>query len=355
MTNRILLTIICGCLAAAASAADAQPAGAGPAGFPLVGGGPTGRGPAPSGVFALRGPRSADSDADERADEQARKCYDEGREAIEEGRYDRAVDRFTRLVALKSTRTDAALYWKAYSQAKLGQRAEALSTLADLQKQFTDSRWIRDAKALDVELRQASGQTVAPESQNDEELKLMALRGIMQSDPDQAMPVIEKMLAAANSPKVKDRALFVLSQSHSARARDVIVGVATGNANPDLQLRAIRYIGIMGGPDNRQILADVYKSSNDPAIKRSILRSFMTANDRERLFAAAKTETDASLRGEAIRQLGVLRASSELAQLYQSETSVDLKKSILQSMFVGGDSDKLIELAKNEKDPELRK
>jgi HEAT repeat protein len=154
---------------------------------------------------------------------------------------------------------------------------------------------------------------------------------------------------------VKDRALFVLSQSHSARAREIIAGVAKGNANPDLQLRAIRYIGIMGGQDNRQILADVYKTSNDAAVKRSILRSFMTSGDKDRLFAAAKSETDASLRGEAIRQLGVMHASSELAQLYQSESSVEIKKSILQSMFVGGDSDKLIELAKNEKDPELRK
>jgi HEAT repeat protein len=259
------------------------------------------------------------------------------------------------VIDLKSSRTDAALYWKAYSQSKLGQRADALGTLADLQKRFADSRWIKDAKALEMEVRQASGQTVTPDSQNDDELKLMALRAIMQSDPDQAMPIIEKMLTAANSPKVKDRALFVLSQSHSARARDIIAGVAKGNANPDLQLRAIRYIGIMGGPDNRQILADVYRASSDTAVKRAILRSFMTANDRERLFALAKGETDASLRGEAVRQLGVMRAGSELSQLYQTESSADVKKSILQAMFVGGDADKLIELAKSEKDPELRK
>ena len=329
--------IFCGALAAAAPAA-AQPSG------PMI------------AALKLAGaPRLAAIDAALTDDDRADELYDEGREAIEEGRYDRAVDRFTQLIAMKSSRTDAALYWKAYSQAKLGQRAEALSTLADLQKQFADSRWIRDARALDVELRQASGQTVAPESQNDEELKLMALRGIMQSDPEQALPVLEKMLTGTNSPKVKDRALFVLSQSHSARAREIITGVAKGNANPDLQLRAIRYIGIMGGPDNRQILSDVYKTSNDPAVKRSILRSFMTAGDKDRLFTAAKTETDASLRGEAIRQLGVMHASSELAQLYQTETSVEAKKSILQSMFVGGDSDKLIELAKSEKDPELRK
>src|SRR5262249_30407919 len=180
MTNRMFAMIIfCGALAAAA------PAAAQPDGLTI----------APLRFAGAPHPRvDAAFDADDRADE----LYDEGREAIEEGRYDRAIDRFNRLIALKSARTDAALYWKAYSQAKLGQRAEALSTLADLQKQFADSRWIRDARALDVELRQASGQTVAPESQNDEELKLMALRGIMQSDPDQALPVIEKMLAGAN-------------------------------------------------------------------------------------------------------------------------------------------------------------
>jgi len=336
MTNRIFATMICGVLAAAVPAA-AQP-----------------RGPMKAMKLAAA-PHLADVEADDRADDRADDLYDEGREAIEEGRYDRAIERFNRLIALKSNRTDAALYWKAYSQAKLGQRADALNTLADLQKQFGDSRWIKDARALDVELRQASGQTVAPESQNDEELKLMALRGIMQSDPDQALPVLEKMLAGANSPKVKDRALFVLSQSHSARAREIITGVAKGNGNPDLQLRAIRYLGIMGGTDNRQILSDVYRSSTDVAVKRAILRSYMTSNDRERLLALAKGETDQSLRAEAVRQLGVMHASSELAQLYQSESSVDVKKSILQAMFVGGDADKMIELARGERDPELRK
>src|SRR5712691_7378166 len=137
-------------------------------------------------MTTLRGPEGIDADnrGNDRADDRADDLYDEGRQAIEEGRYDRAVDRFNRVIDLKGSRTDAALYWKAYSQSKLGQRADALNTLADLQKRFADSRWIKDAKALEVEVRQASGQTVEP-NQNDEELKLLALRGIMQSDPDQ--------------------------------------------------------------------------------------------------------------------------------------------------------------------------
>src|SRR5205823_8251922 len=61
---------------------------------------------------------------EDRADD----LYDEGREAIEEGRYDRAVDRFNRLIELKTNRTDAALYWKAYAQNKLGHGGDAVTT-----------------------------------------------------------------------------------------------------------------------------------------------------------------------------------------------------------------------------------
>jgi len=293
--------------------------------------------------------------ADQRAEDRADELYNDGREAIEEGKYDRAIERFDRLIALKTTRTDAGLYWKAYSLAKLGRRADALGSLADLQQRFKDSRWIRDAKALEVEIRQASGQPVAPETQGDDELKLMALRGLMQSDSERAMPIIEQMLAGTNSPKVKDRALFVLSQSNSPKAREIMGNIAKGSANPDLQLRAIHYLGIMGGADNRQILADVYRVSSDSAVKRSIIRSFMVSNDRTRLLSLAKTETDPGLRGEAVQQLGVMNAHAELAELYASETSVDVKKRIIQAMFVGGSADKLIELARNEKDPELRR
>jgi hypothetical protein len=350
-TRRILLVTTF--TAGLAVPAAAQPLGPGPLGPGPMELGPLGPLPgAPGRSMSLLAGAPLAFDADDRADE----LYSEGREAIEEGKYDRALDRFNRLIELKSsTRTDAALYWKAYSLAKLGRGADALATLTDLQQRFKESRWIRDAKALEVEVRQAAGQPVSPASQDDDELKLMALRGLMNSDPEQAIPIIEKMLTSANSPKVKDRALFVISQSRSARARDIIGNAAKGNANPDLQLRAIHYLGIMGGTESRQILVDAYRVSNDVAVKRQILRSFMVAGDRERLFALAKSETDAALRAEAIRQLGVMHSSSELTQLYQSESSPELKKSIIQALFVGGDSDKLIELAKNEKDPELRK
>jgi tetratricopeptide (TPR) repeat protein len=281
--------------------------------------------------------------------------YQQARRSIDQGRYERAIEQLERLVNMAGNgRIDAALYWKSYTLAKQGQRAEALTTLADLQKRFADSRWLKDAKALEVEIRQASGQTISPDGQYDEEIKLLALRGLMQSDPDRAVPMIERMLAGNGSVRLQENALFVLSQSRSAKAREIIAGVVR-NGNPDLQLRAIRYLGVMGGPENRQTLDEVYRTSTDSGVKRAILRSFMVVGDRAQLQSLAKTEQSADLRAEAIQQLGIMHAGAELSELYQSETSGDLKKRILQALLVSGSADKLIDLARHEKETEVRR
>jgi len=290
-------------------------------------------------------------DGEQSADE----LYKQGRDAIDEGHYDQAVAVFTKLASSAPARGDAALYWKAYAQNKVGRRAEALNTLADLRRQFADSRWTRDARALEVEIRQAAGQTISPDAQNDDEIKLLALRGLMESAPDRALPMIEQLLAGTNSTKVKERALFVLSQSDSAKARELLAATAKGAGNPDLQRRAISFLGMMGGQDARQMLADIYKAASDVAVKRAVLQSFMVAGERARLLAVAKSEPSPELRGVAVQQLGVMGAHAELNELYQSETSNAVKKRILEAMFVGGNADRLIELAKTERDPELRR
>jgi HEAT repeat protein len=224
-----------------------------------------------------------------------------------------------------------------------------------MQQQFKDSRWLRDAKALEVEVRQASGQTVSPENQVDDETKLMALRGLMNSDPERAIPMVEQILAGPSTVRVKENALFVLSQSRSQRAREIIAEAAKGGLNPDLQLRAIRYLGAIGGPDNRQVLDDAYRATTDVAVKRAIIRSFGAAGDRQRLLGLAKSEKEPELRGEAARSLGAMNATTELDELYQSETSPEVKNQIIRGMMSSGNVGSLTKLATTEKDPALKR
>ena len=246
------------------------------------------------------------------------------------------------------------MYWTAYAQSKLGQQADALATLAELTKTYPSSRWIGDARALDIEVRRSVGQPVRPEAQADEELKLLAIQGLQHSDPAQAVPMLQKFLQGTQSPRLKERALFVLAQSNSPQARQVLAEIAKGATQPDLQRKAIQYLGVNATQDNRQLLAEIYTASTDVSVKRQVLRAYMVAGDRARVVAAATGESSPELRQEAVRQLGVMGAREELRQLYQKESDVDVKRQILQALFVAGDSARLVELANGETNAELR-
>ena len=295
--------------------------------------------------------KQRDADARQRQEDQ----YQRAQELLEQAQWTRAIERFTSIIDAKTTRTDAALYWKAYALDKLNQQADALATVSELLKGYPSSRWLGDAKALEIQVRQRVGQPVRPEAEPDEDLKLLAIQGLQHSDPEQAVPMLEKFLQGSQSPRLKQRALFVLAQSNSPKAREVLTGVAKGASNPDLQSRAIQYLGVNGSRENRQVLADIYAASSDVQVKRQILRAFMVAGDRERVLAAATTEKTPELRTEAVRQLGAMGAREELWQLYQKETTVEVKKQILQGMFVSGDSTRMIDIANTEKDPDLRR
>ena len=287
--------------------------------------------------------------------ERLQELYDDGREDLDDDRYDRAAEKFRQLAEMNGPQTDAALYWKAYAENRLGKRDSALTTIADLKRRFPQSRWQKDATALEIEVKQSAGQTVKPADQSDEELKMLAIQGLMNSDAERATPLLEKVINGPGSPKEKSKALFVLAQSGSPQAREILGRIARGQTNPELQRKAVEYLGLFGGAEARKTLAEVYASSGDASVKHAILRSYMIGGDHERLFAAAKGEKDEPLRREAIRQLGLVHGTNELEQLYQTETSPDVRREILQAFFLAGDSARLVKAAQGEKDSELRR
>jgi tetratricopeptide (TPR) repeat protein len=283
--------------------------------------------------------------------------YAEGKESIDENRYDRAVQRFNQLLESDSkwSRADGVYYWKAYALNRLGKRDEALAAVAEIAKQFPQSRWVNDAKALQVEIQQSSGRPVSPDSIDDQDLRLLAINSLMNSDSATAIPLVEKVL---NDPKnnlaLKSKALFVLAQSRTDKAREVVTAYAKNGSNPDLQIKAVQYLGTFRAKDSTQALADIYAANTNVDVRRAVLRSMAISRDSAHLFTSAKTETNVDLRREAIRSLGSMQASNELAQLYATETNTELKASILQSIMASRGGDRLLEIAKNEKNAELR-
>ena len=257
--------------------------------------------------------------------------YDSGRSALDRRNWQDAVNRFEQAAQLKGARADASLYWKAYAQGKLGQRAEALATIDTLVKGYPQSRYLNDARALDLELRARTG-PVSPESQQDEDLKLLAIQGLQHSDPEQAIPLLEKILASSNGPRIKERALYVLALSNSSRAQEILLSIAKGGGNPDLQRKAIDYLATQSRNEGRSRLEEVYRSNADIDVRTRVLRAYASAGDRARLLAVAQSEQNEELRMAAIRYLGSSSAVTELGQLYDKETSKAIRVQIVRSL-----------------------
>lgn len=287
--------------------------------------------------------------------------YESGKSRINAHNYDKAVEAFDRVINAKepSSHLEGAYYWKAYALNKLGKRDEALAALAELEKKFPQSGWLNDARALQAEVQAAKGHPVSPESEADEDLKLYAINALINSDPDRAVPLLEGLLKNPRmSPRLKERALFVLAQSGSDKAHDIVARYAKGATNPDLQMTAVEYLGSFRSKDSRQLLADVYASSADVNVKRAVLRSFEMSRDTERLVAAARNEKNRDLREEAIRGLGIIRddqAVAALASLYGAETDRNIKRDIIHSLGNAGAAKPLIDCARKESDPELKR
>jgi tetratricopeptide (TPR) repeat protein len=291
----------------------------------------------------------------EGAGDQESNLFDQGTAALDGSQWDKALRDFEQVIQMHGAHHDGALYWKAYALNKLGRREEALATIKELEGSPAESSWKKDSRELEVEIRQSMGQNVSPENVTDEDLKLIAINSLMNSDPDRAIPLLAKILEGNQSRKVKERALFVLSQTSSPKARAIISSIARGQTDRDLQAKALNDLAIFGGQESRGELADIYAHSDNVEVKRSILRDFMVAGEEKRILTAAKTETNPDLRREAIRQLGVMGAADDLWQLYQSESNQDLKREVIRAMFVGGKTDRLETLAQTEKDVSLRK
>jgi HEAT repeat protein len=283
--------------------------------------------------------------------------YADGTRAINESRWQDAVSLFSRVAQMRGEHAEGALYWKAYAENKGGQSANALSTCGELRKQYPKSRWLEECGALEIEIRGKSGDPVSPQAEPDENLKLLALNALIEQDPAQAVPILQKILAGNQSEELKKRALFVLAESRSPQADAVINQIAQGQSGPELQIRAIHMIAAAQGKRANDTLGSVYQHTSDARVKKAILQAYLITGDSSKLLEAARQETNPELVKTAIHTLGAMSGGQELLGLYRATNSAEAKADIINSLIASGHNGvaPLSEIVQSEQDAELRR
>ena len=181
-----------------------------------------------------------------------------------------------------------------------------------------------------------------------EELKIAAIEALMFAPEDRALPILKKVLAGNHSDEVKESALFILSQLDAPEAQEVLIGVAQDGSG-ELQLEAIRMIGIGGGGDALAGLAPLYEGG-DSDVREAVLEALMIAGDSKAVY-------DIALHAEgddfqvAVDVLAVMGAHAELHEL---RLHTGPSEALIEAYAVSGDFEALRDLALDSSDLELQ-
>jgi HEAT repeat protein len=178
----------------------------------------------------------------------------------------------------------------------------------------------------------------------------------MQQDEARAIPAIQQILNGNSSDKLKEHALFVLSQSNSKQAQELIGQIARGGSNPALQVKAIHMLSIRG-KQSVDLLAEIYRHSSDDAVKKAILQSYLVTGSPDKLVEAARSESNPQLIKTAVQSLGAMGATAQLQTIYKETKSGEVKEHIINSLIAAGPkgAEVLGTIAATEQDPDLRR
>jgi hypothetical protein len=271
-------------------------------------------------------------------------AYIAGTKAMNDRRWQDAVRSFDQVINAKQAKTDAALYWKAYSLNKLGNQSLALATCTQLHSQYASSTWNKDCEALGIDAGAFAGPVppvppVAPlpplskvmiyrtdayskadrdyaradrdmargESHDpDADIKMLALNSLLNQDPARAIPLLRGILSGNQPANIKRHAIFVLAQSKSPEAQAILNDAVLGKLDPTLQREAIQSMGIYKGKAGNETLVEVYNKTSDPKIKQAVISAFFISQDAPRMVELAKNEKNLELKRNIVSQLAVM-------------------------------------------------
>jgi hypothetical protein len=306
----------------------------------------------------------------------------------------------------KEPRRDEALYWLAHSQHHSGNSVGAIANLSRLEREFPSSMWVRPGQALRIEIavklkrddvliwiaaprpakpapagapddskpvriapkrvgspKAAKGDEVAlvgpsmavpapapmwyaPGFEPDADLRVVALGGLMRTDPEKAIPMLAELAFEADKPSTASRAVLVLSQSPLPKARQTVVRVAQDGPEP-VRVSAVRYLAQFGGRQVSDDLMQLFDTAKEP-VKTQIVKSLGDLEQPAPLLRIIRSEKEGTVRYKALHSLGRAGGAAQLFAMYRN-ASVQSKRSIIDGLFAARADAQLIRVAEIER------
>ena len=289
----------------------------------------------------------------------------------------------------KTARAGDALYWAAFSLYKNDNLDRARSLLVTQERQYPKAATLRDAAALLARIQTAlakqgdeeaarwlSGHAQpdttraggCPTEDDEEDMRVAALNGLLQMDANNAVPILKKVLARrdACSAGLRRKAVFIISQKRGSETENLLLDVAQHDPDSEVRQQAVFWLSQV--PTDRAVamLDSILRSTDDAELREKALFALSQqhgprAGQILRDYAQnANAPSDA--REKAIFWLGQQHSSENavfLRGLYAKLADEELKEKVIFSLSQMHDADNnrwLMDIALNEREPiEMRK
>ncbi len=215
--------------------------------------------------------------------------------------------------------------------------------------------------------RRATGQA-CPDEDDDDDVRIAALNGLLQMDATNALPILKKVLVRrdACSAGLRRKAVFIVSQKHGAETEDILLDVARKDPDSEVREQAVFWLSQVGSDRAVTALDSILHTATDPELQDKAIFALSQihqgrAGEILRNYAANERSPDEA-REKAIFWLGQQRSPENAAflrGLYTKLTGEELKEKVIFSLSqMGGDDNGrwLMEIALNDREPvEMRK
>ena len=332
----------------------------------LVATGAGAQGPAPrepDAVTTFRAPvlpepRSA------RALDPADSLYRLARAALNDNDFRRAATLFATVASRYPDSEFAAdaLYYEAYALYRSGGSSNLKAAVTALDRQATrypNAGTLNDAKQLRATIRSEQAKHGDPDAgrevedgkqvlvnekgcpTEDDEMRMTALRGLLQQDPDQVLPVLQKVLERKDECSVglRRQAIYLLAQTKEEDRADILLRVASSDPNTSVRRDAVQWLAQVNTERAARALDSILFSTTDADLRDKALYALSrhrspVARQALRRFAEL-TSVPTDLRVRAVSYLGQSRSADEseyLRGLYGKTASPELREAIIQAV-----------------------
>ncbi|MFL5605583.1 MAG: HEAT repeat domain-containing protein [Gemmatimonadaceae bacterium] len=335
--------------------------------FLLVGGAAGAQGPHPRDVDAVapvRAPVLPELSARRTADP-ADSLYKLARAALNDGDYRRAATLFA-MVADRypdSEFAPDALYYRAYALYRSGTSRELDMAVADLDRQATrypKAGTLNDAKQLRASIRAeqakrgdgnageeiiTGGKVLLSEKRcptEDDEMRMTALRGLIQQDPDQVLPVLQKVLERKDDCSVglRRQAVYLLAQTKEEERADILLRVASTDPSVNVRREAVQWLSQVNTERAARALDSILFNTTDADLRDKSLyalsqhRSPVARLAIRRFAEMSSVPTD--LRVRAVYYVGNGRRNGDesdyLRALFAKTASPEIREAIIRAV-----------------------